>query len=50
MRVGEPLDLVGLDEATVTERILDAITGLVAGIRQQSPPGRWDPRRGARIG
>ncbi|MCU1531351.1 MAG: 1-acyl-sn-glycerol-3-phosphate acyltransferase [Arthrobacter sp.] len=50
--VGHPVDLSAfagrpLDKATLTEAtnvIMDAITGLLAGLRAQEPPAlRWDP-------
>ncbi|MDO5683830.1 MAG: lysophospholipid acyltransferase family protein [Propionibacteriaceae bacterium] len=45
---GRSLDEEVLDEAT--ERILDAITGLVATLRgEQPPPGRWDMAAGRRL-
>lgn len=45
---GRPVDEVVLAEAT--ERILDAITDLVAELRQETPPpGRWDMRQGRRV-
>lgn len=52
--VGEPVDLDDLRDQPVstrilteaTERIMTAITDLVAELRQESPPEvRWDPRR-----
>jgi 1-acyl-sn-glycerol-3-phosphate acyltransferase len=60
MRViaGDPVDLADLydrplDEdvlAEATERILEAITDLVAQLRRESPPpGRWDPVAGRRL-
>lgn len=43
-----PMDQAVLAEAT--ERILDAITALVAELRQESPPpGRWDTASGRRV-
>ncbi len=43
-----PLDEQVLDEAT--DRILDAITALVAELRQETPPpGRWDMAAGRRL-
>lgn len=54
MKVGEPVDLTDLAAqertpavvAQATARIMDAITGLVAEIRQEEPPAeRFDPRR-----
>jgi 1-acyl-sn-glycerol-3-phosphate acyltransferase len=54
VRAGAPVDLSGyagrpLDVATLrsaTDDILDAITGLLQGIRGGSPPPtRWDPRQ-----
>jgi 1-acyl-sn-glycerol-3-phosphate acyltransferase len=52
--VGDPVDLSAfsgrpLDKATLsaaTDAIMDAITGLLAGIRGEEPPAeRWDPTR-----
>lgn len=52
--VGDPVDLSAfrgrpLDKATLTEAtdvIMDAITGLLAGLRGEQPPAeRWDPAR-----
>jgi 1-acyl-sn-glycerol-3-phosphate acyltransferase len=57
MVVGERLDLADLLDrpqtpavvAEATDRIMDAITALVAEIRGEQPPaGRWDPTRGTR--
>lgn len=43
-----PMSEAVLDEAT--DRILDAITELVAELRQERPPpGRWDMRSGRRV-
>lgn len=53
-KVGEPVDLSDLTSAapsavdirTATERIMDALTGLLAEIRGEEPPAeRFDPRR-----
>ncbi|GAA1476096.1 lysophospholipid acyltransferase family protein [Nocardioides aestuarii] len=53
MRAGDPVDLSDLltaprNTATInaaTDRIMDAITGLVAGLRGEEPPAeRYDPR------
>lgn len=60
MRViaGDPVDLTDLRDrplseevlAEATDRILDAITALVAQLRQETPPaGRWDPAAGIRV-
>ncbi|GAB47270.1 lysophospholipid acyltransferase family protein [Mobilicoccus pelagius] len=58
MRVGPPVDLADLAAGTVTrddlvaagDRVMDAITGLVAEIRGETPPsGRWDPALGRRV-
>ncbi|MDP9890193.1 lysophospholipid acyltransferase family protein [Pseudarthrobacter enclensis] len=52
--VGDPVDLSAfagrpLDKATLTEAtdvIMDAITGLLAGLRGEQPPAkRWDPAK-----
>lgn len=52
--VGEPVDLSAfagrpLDKATLsaaTDAIMDAVTGLLAGIRGEEPPAeRWDPSK-----
>lgn len=52
--IGEPVDLSEfadrpLDKATLTEatdKIMDAITGLLAELRQEEPPAeRWDPSK-----
>jgi 1-acyl-sn-glycerol-3-phosphate acyltransferase len=41
---GRPLDKVTLTEAT--DAIMDAITGLLAGLRGEEPPAeRWDPAK-----
>ncbi|MGY4720885.1 lysophospholipid acyltransferase family protein [Naumannella cuiyingiana] len=56
---GDPVPLDDLRERpldagtliTATERITDAITGLVAQLRETEPPaGRWDLRLGRRVG
>jgi len=53
-KVGDPVDLDDLRELPLTpenlriatDRIMDAITGLLADIRQEEPPAeRFDPRR-----
>ena len=53
MQAGDPVDLSDLltaprNAATInaaTDRIMDAITGLVAGLREEEPPAeRYDPR------
>lgn len=58
MRVGPPVELTDLAAGTVTrddlvaagDRVMDAITGLVAEIRGETPPpGRWDPALGRRV-
>lgn len=60
MRViaGDPVDLDDLRDQPLTEhvlieateRILDAITGLVAQLREEGPPdGRWDAVMGLRV-
>lgn len=57
LAVGEPVDLDDLRVAAPsreqiavgTERMMEAITALVAGLRGQRPPaGRWDMRTGRR--
>lgn len=60
--IGAPLDLSDLvtgEEtrysretlAAVTDRMMDAVTGLLAGLRgEAAPQGRWDPRLGRRTG
>jgi 1-acyl-sn-glycerol-3-phosphate acyltransferase len=54
IRFGEPVDLSRfagrpLDTATLTEAtdlLMDAVTGLLAGLRGEEPPAeRWDPAR-----
>lgn len=58
MNVGTPLDLsdvtvTPLDHATLaraTDRLMDAVTALVAELRGLTPPvARWDSARGARV-
>lgn len=58
MRVGPPVDLSDLSPGTVTrddliaaaDRVMEAITGLVAEIRGETPPpGRWDLALGRRV-
>ncbi len=50
LRAGPPVDLSGLDSGAksllrATDRIMDAITGIVADLRGQRPPDkRWNPR------
>lgn len=57
MRVGHPVDLSDLQDRpltasvlrTGTDRMMDAITQLVAELRgEPAPAGRWDPRTGRR--
>ncbi|WP_248123705.1 lysophospholipid acyltransferase family protein [Micrococcus lacusdianchii] len=57
MRVGHPVDLSDLRDRpltaavlrTGTDRMMDAITQLVAELRgEPAPDGRWDPRTGRR--
>lgn len=43
MRVGDQLDLSGLTIDQATERIMSAITELVAQLRGESPPVAYDP-------
>ena len=52
--MGDPVDLSAfagrpLDKATLagaTDAIMDAITGLLAELRQEEPPAeRWDPAK-----
>ena len=59
MAVGEPVDLSALggrkpsrdDLKAGTDRMMDAITDLVAELRGEQPPaGRWDLRKGRREG
>lgn len=48
MRSGPPVNLTGLGAVDATEAIMDALTALLARIRDEEPPSRWDPRKGGR--